>query len=121
MYGVEFKKLEGFVFDKFDYWPYLLINDKVIAIIYSIHGLSNGCYYGGFEAFGAIANYADWIYEPEIILRNFFINLGFVYTSIRDLYFYFIKDYRSPIKTDFELGRGFGQLYYFIFISNSFS
>mgnify|MGYP001135357886 CR=1 FL=1 len=120
MYGVEFKKLEGFVFDKFDYWPYLLINDKVIAIIYAIHGLSNGCYYGGFEAYGALANYMDWVDEPALIWRNFSINFGFIYTTLRDLYYYFIKDFRSPIKTDYELGRAFGHFYYFMLISYSF-
>ena len=120
MYGVEFKKLEGFVFDKFDLWPYLMINDKWIAIIYSFHGLSNGCYYGGFEAFGALTNYVDWWQDPNIILRNIGVNFGFIYTSIRDLYYYFIQDFRSPLKTDYELGRTFGQIYYFALISYSF-
>jgi len=60
-YKKEFSKLEGFVFDAFDMWPYLLINDKIIAIIYSIHGISNGCYYGAFEVWGALGDYSEFL------------------------------------------------------------
>ena len=48
-YKFEIAKYNDWNFDKFDIWPYLMINDKIAAVIYSIRGLSEGCYYGGFE------------------------------------------------------------------------
>ena len=67
-YKYEFAKYQGWVFDDFDLWPYLLINDKIAAIIYSLHGLSAGCYYGGFEAYGSILRFTSWVETPEEIL-----------------------------------------------------
>ena len=53
----EVAKYEGFEFEDFDLWPYLLIDWKQIDIIYSIHGMVNGCYYGAFEAWGVLEDY----------------------------------------------------------------
>lgn len=56
-YRKELTKYAGFDFSEFDLWPYLIINDKIISVIYNIHEISEGCYYGGFEAYGALSNY----------------------------------------------------------------
>jgi hypothetical protein len=87
-YKTEFDKLEGFVFDEFEIWPYLLINDKIIAIIYSIHGISNGCYYGAFEVWGALGDYTNFLENPELITTSFTTNFGFIYANVRDLYLF---------------------------------
>ena len=116
-YKFELSKFEGFVFDRFSLWPYLLINDKMIAILYSLYGLTNGCYYGAFEVWGSLGDYLNWIDNPELIVTSFAANFGFIYVNMRDLYFYAMRDLRSPIKTVFDVGQTIGQLYYFLFIS----
>jgi hypothetical protein len=97
----ELSKLEGFVFDQFDLWPYLLINDKIISIHYSIHGISNGCYYGAFEVWGALGDYTEFLEEPDLITTSFTTNFGFIYTVVRDLILYVQRDPRTPIKSPF--------------------
>lgn len=116
-YKTELLKFEGFVFDKFDLWPYLLINDQLIAILYSLSGLTNGCYYGAFEVWGTLGDYTTWIEQPETIVNSFAANFGFIYVNVRDLYFYVKRDMRTPVKTIFDVGLKIGQLYYFLFIS----
>ena len=116
-YKFELSKFEGFVFDQFSLWPYLLINDKMIAILHSLYGLTNGCYYGAFEVWGSLGDYLNWIDNPELIVTSFAANFGFIYVNMRDLYFYAMRDLRSPIKTVFDVGQTIGQLYYFLFIS----
>jgi len=32
---------------EYDVWPYLLINDQIIYLIYNFYDLVNGCYFGG--------------------------------------------------------------------------
>ena len=120
-YKYEFAKYEGWVFDDFDVWPYLIINDKIAAIIYSLHGLSAGCYYGGFEAYGGILRFTSWVDEPMEILTNFLNNLGFIYTAIRDIVFFIDEDARTIIKDEYGLAVTIGQIYYWLFISNHFS
>ena len=76
------------MFEDFDLWPYLLINDKIIAVLYSLHGISNGCYYGAFEVWGSLGDYADFLSNPSLIMTSFTTNFGFIFTNARDLYLY---------------------------------
>jgi hypothetical protein len=34
--------------------PYLLINDKLIWLLWDVHEISRTCYYGGFEIFNTL-------------------------------------------------------------------
>lgn len=108
-YQTEFTKYdpenypEGVEPPRFDLWPFLLINDKIAAIIYSLHGVSIGCYYGGFEVFGSLLRYVTWLKTPWEIAENFMNNFGFIYTGFRDICFFFIKDGRTPIKDEYGL------------------
>ena len=106
--------------ESFDIWPYLLINDKLIWLLWNIYELSTGCYYGGFEAYYALADYADWIYDPNLLFYNIINNMGFIYTNIRDIFFMLRRDTRTPIKINYSLGLAIGQIYYFTLISNYF-
>lgn len=105
----------------FDLWPFLLINDKIAAILYSIHGVSVGCYYGGFEVFGSLVRYTTWVQTPWEIVENLINNFGFIYTGFRNIYQFFIKDGRTPIKNEYGLALVTGQIYYYLLISRYFS
>ena len=59
-FEVEFLKLAGFSFENYEFIPYLDINVKVIWLLWAIKPLSTGCYYGGFEVFGALWEFAEW-------------------------------------------------------------
>lgn len=52
--------MAGFDLTNFELLPYLMINDKIIYLIWAIKNLTNGCYYGGFEVFYAILHYVEW-------------------------------------------------------------
>lgn len=108
LYEIEFMKLAGWNWSKFEVYPYLLINDKIIYLIWAIKNLTNGCYYGGFEVFYSMLDYIDWFYDPLIILFNCLYNAGFIYTIIRDFIFYFLEDLRTPIKTAYDIGKNIG-------------
>jgi len=84
---VEFRKynVTELDFSEYDLWPYLLINDKIIAVVYYLRELSNGCYYGGFEAYGILGNYFEWYYNPDIFKQKLVNNFGFIYANIRDM------------------------------------
>lgn len=82
--------------------------------------MSQGCYYGGFEAYYSLADYSEWLYEPIIMWYNLLNNFGFIYTNIRDIHYMVIRDPRTPIKSNYSLGLAFGQLYYFVLISDYF-
>lgn len=120
-YRIEFEKYEGFNFEQFDVWPYLLIDYKQIKALWMIHGIVNGCYYGAFEVWGVLADYAGWINSPEIIVNSFVMNMGFIYVNLRDIWLYARRDGRTPIKTAYAFGNHLGQLYYFLFISEYYS
>lgn len=120
-YETEFALYKDWNFDLFDVWPYLMINDKIAAVIYSIRGLSEGCYYGGFEQFGALYQYMGGWEDPAIFLDNFSNNFGYIYTAFRDLIFFMIGDRRTPVKDEYGVAVLLGQLYYFMFISKFFS
>lgn len=120
-YATEVRKLEGFDFTHFDLWPYLIINDKAIGLLYAVHGLVTGCYYGGFELWSALSSYVAWVYDAEFVARSSGWNAGFIYTNIRDIWLYAARDPRTPIKSIYSLGLRIGQLYYFILISEFFS
>lgn len=120
-YQTEFRKYEGDSFSEFDLWPYLLINDKIAAIIYSLHGLSAGCYYGGFEIYGGLGKYISWYETPYEIFENFLNNFGYIYTGIRDIIFFGMQDARTPIKNEYGLAVTIGQIYYWLLISRHFS
>lgn len=107
-YKTEFTKYAGYDFSEFDLWPYLLINDKIISVIYNIHDISEGCYYGGFEAYGALANYFAWYYEPSILTQNIVFNFGFIYVNVRDIIVWLQRDSRTPLRTMYQLGRHVG-------------
>ena len=100
-YEREFALYKDWNFDAFDLWPYLMINDKIAAVIYSIRGLSEGCYYGGFEQFGALWHYGTGWEDPLIFFDNVSNNFGYIYTAIRDLMFYAIGDLRTPVKDEY--------------------
>jgi len=102
-YQKEFAKYEGDNYSEFDLWPYLLINDKIAAIIYSIHGLCAGCYYGGFEIYGGLGKYISWYETPYEIFENFLNNFGYIYTGIRDMIFFGMEDARTPIKNEYGI------------------
>jgi hypothetical protein len=50
----------------------------------------------------------SWYSNPPIILSNFIMNFGFIYTIVRDLVLFFMKDQRTLIKTAFEFGNAIG-------------
>jgi len=100
-YEKEIALYKDWNFDAFDLWPYLMINDKIAAVIYSIRGLSAGCYYGGFEQFGTLYHYADGWRDPNIFFDNVTNNFGYIYTAGRDLIFYMIGDRRTPVKDEY--------------------
>ena len=110
-------KYEKFEFDQFDLWPYLLINDKLIGILYSIYGISNGCYFGGIEVWRTLLDYDSSWKDPSKIATSFAQNFGFIYTLVRDLWSWTRNDARTPIKTSYDMGLALGQLYYFLLIS----
>ena len=120
-YSIEFAKYENWDFSAYDAWPYLLINDQLIAVLYSIHGLVNGCYYGAFEAWGILGDYTHWLDDPGKIASAAAWNAGFVAVNVRDLYMYFVRDRRTPIKSPYAVGRAMGQLYYLLLVSSYFS
>ena len=120
-YETEFIKYEGFIFDEFDLWPYLLIDEKQITVLWMIHGIVNGCYFGAFEVWGVLGEYTAWANEPQIVVDSFVMNMGYVYINARDIWFYLKMDGRTPIKTPYALGNHFGQLYYFMFIATYYS
>lgn len=78
-----------------------MINDKIAAVIYSIRGLSEGCYYGGFEQFGALYHYMSGWEDPEVFFDNVSNNFGYIYSAGRDLIFYAIGDRRTPAKDEY--------------------
>ena len=119
-YERESAKLDGWHFEEFDLWPYYIINDKIAAILYSIHGLSNGCYYSGFETYGALARYTSWIETPYELLENVLNNFGYIYTAFRDIGAFLLKDGRTIVKDEYGLAVCLGQIYYYIFISRYF-
>lgn len=92
-----------------------------IYFVWSLHGALNGCYYGGFEAWSVMLRYTEWINEPSIIGWTLLSNLGFIYTNLRDIWLYFVKDKRTPIRSMYALGLTFGQIIYFIFIARYYS
>jgi hypothetical protein len=83
--------------NSFDLWPFLLINDKYIWLLHNFYEVSKGCYYGGFEAYLSLSDFAEWMYDPWIIVRNSINNYGFIYTNVRDLYYMLRRDIRTPI------------------------
>jgi len=120
-YEIEFAKYNNWDFSLYDPWPYLLINDQLIAILYSLHGLVNGCYYGAFEAWGTLGDYTLWLEDPGKIASAGAFNAGFVAVNLRDLWMYFVRDRRTPIKSPYAVGRAIGQLYYLLLVSSYFS
>lgn len=102
---------------EFDLWPYLIMWDKVIWMIYNLYPLSNRCFYGNIEMFEVLYLYDDWFDDPKEILVNLIYNFGFVYSNLRDIIHMRKRDVRSPIQSSYSLGLSIGQLYYYLIIS----
>jgi hypothetical protein len=92
----------------------------MIALVYNLFDLSNGCYFGVIEAYGNTLNYVDWIENPSTIFTSLAFNFGFIYTNVRDLVMAALGDERSPIDSAYGLGLAIGQLYYFLMIVEYF-
>jgi len=98
LYTIEYNRfLRHYDWDMFQLWPFLLINDELIWLLYHVYDLSNGCYNGGFEYYYSLLNYIDWYDNPSLILQNVLYNFGFIYTNVRDVYMYIRQDRRSII------------------------
>ena len=69
-------------------WPYLLINDEYIWLLYHFYLLSDGCFFSGFEYYSSLINYADWYEDPDLIKWNILYNVGYIYTNVRDIVMY---------------------------------
>ena len=113
--------LKELYFDRGAIWPFLLINDEIIWMLYNLYDLSNSCWYGGYEVFGGLTDYGAAWTDADRLQDNIVNDLGFIYTNIRDIIFFFLQNERAIIRSLFELGKSFGQLYYFIFISGFFA
>lgn len=87
----------------------------------NLHDFANKCYYGGFEVLGGLSDYTYWAGKPTVLQSNIVNDAGYIYTILRDLVAYSLQSERSLIRTNFELGRAFGQLYYFVLISGYFA
>jgi hypothetical protein len=98
-----------------------MIDYKQIRILWLLHGVVNGCYYGAFETWGVLLEYTKWVDTPALLLEALYMNIGFVYTNCRDIIMYIRQDLRTPVKTVYGFGRATGQIYYFIFIASYFS
>lgn len=94
--------------DDYDTWPYLLIFDQVIWLMYNYYNLADDCYYGAFENFDALGDYALWIENPIKIRTNSILNAGFIYTNCRDIFMAVLGDERSHIETNYDLGLALG-------------
>ena len=107
--------------DNADAFKIYLINDDLIWMLGNMYSLANSCYYGAFEVLGGLADYVYWAKNPEVLQSNIINDAGFIYTGVRDLTLFFIRSERSLIRTNYELGRAFGQLYYFVLISGFYA
>jgi len=65
--------------------------------------LCNGCYYSGFETYGALAKYTSWIDTPYELLENVLNNFGYIYTAFRDIGAFLMKDGRTIVKDEYGL------------------
>ena len=98
LYTIEYNRfLRHYDWDMFQLWPFLLINDELIWLLYHVYDLSNGCFNGGFEYYASLLNYVDWYENPSLMLYNVLYNFGFIYTNVRDVYMYIRQDRRSII------------------------
>lgn len=108
-YGIQFVKIYEMHYAQYDLWmstfnitqariwPYLLINDEYIWLLANLYLLSDGCFYSGFEYYGSLLNYADWYEQPSLIAWNLLYNFGFIYSTIRDIVMYIMRDSRTLI------------------------
>lgn len=68
-----------------------------------------------------LGDYTYWMQVPRILLTSIIHDYGFIYTEIRDIIMFIFRDNKSPIRTNFEFGKAIGHIYYFTFISSTFS
>ena len=67
-----------------------------------------GCYYGTQEAYNGLKVYSTWNTDPSRVLTNFATNFGFIYTDMRDIILFAIKDKRTVIRDSDTAGNIFG-------------
>ena len=101
-------------------WPYLLVWDDIIWLMQSYYSFADDCYYGAFENFESLGDYAHWVDNPSQIEANSKLNFGFIYTVMRELLGAMFGSERSFIETNYDLGLAIGQIYYFMIISEYF-
>lgn len=98
----------------------MLIWDDIIWLLHSYYSYADDCYYGAFENFESLSDYAHWVDNPSQIKDNSKLNFGFIYTVVRDLIFAAFGSDRSWIETNYDLGLAIGQIFYFMIISEYF-
>lgn len=90
----------------------LLAIDNGLSVVYAAGGLSNSCVQGFFEAEANALKYTTFVSNPMLLYYNFIYNFGLLYTSIKDVIFFFFVTNKNQITDLYVLGVQVGSFFY---------